>query len=215
MKHSSRAVRISALCAAVLTLVACKASLTGSALKTRAEAHIRANISEISTRSPVLGGKFTVTKIEWVDDDTARIYYEDGHIALNGTADISLKDDVVVISKFRIVNDKDDQDEEEGDDKDDEDEDEDSESSDESSRSGASQSSLKSGASAMSSSNKSSGASTSSTSSSLSSSASVSSRAGAGLGEFCGGIAGIMCDSSLTCDYDGTYPDAGGTCVES
>ena len=32
-------------------------------------------------------------------------------------------------------------------------------------------------------------------------------------GEMCGGIAGIMCDTGLTCKYDGDYPDAGGTCV--
>lgn len=32
-------------------------------------------------------------------------------------------------------------------------------------------------------------------------------------GEFCGGIAGIMCDAGLTCAYEGDYPDAGGTCV--
>lgn len=34
------------------------------------------------------------------------------------------------------------------------------------------------------------------------------------LGEFCGGIAGILCADGLTCQYEGTYPDAGGTCVE-
>lgn len=31
-------------------------------------------------------------------------------------------------------------------------------------------------------------------------------------GEFCGGIAGIMCCEGLTCHLDGTYPDAGGKC---
>ncbi|MFH1126270.1 MAG: DUF3160 domain-containing protein, partial [Candidatus Altiarchaeota archaeon] len=33
-------------------------------------------------------------------------------------------------------------------------------------------------------------------------------------GEFCGGIAGIMCDAGLECRLDGNYPDAGGVCVE-
>jgi len=33
-------------------------------------------------------------------------------------------------------------------------------------------------------------------------------------GEFCGGIAGIMCADGLTCNYEGDYPDAGGTCVK-
>lgn len=32
-------------------------------------------------------------------------------------------------------------------------------------------------------------------------------------GEFCGGIAGIMCGERLICRYDGNYPDAGGTCI--
>ncbi|HWR73519.1 MAG TPA: HEAT repeat domain-containing protein [Nitrospirota bacterium] len=30
--------------------------------------------------------------------------------------------------------------------------------------------------------------------------------------EMCGGIAGILCCSGLTCLYDGNYPDAGGVC---
>jgi hypothetical protein len=30
---------------------------------------------------------------------------------------------------------------------------------------------------------------------------------------FCGGIAGKMCPHGYICEYDGTYPDAGGKCV--
>ncbi len=33
-------------------------------------------------------------------------------------------------------------------------------------------------------------------------------------GELCGGIAGILCEPSLFCKYDGAYPDAAGTCVK-
>lgn len=33
-------------------------------------------------------------------------------------------------------------------------------------------------------------------------------------GEFCGGIAGVMCEAGLQCRLDGSYPDAGGVCVE-
>lgn len=204
MKHPSSAVRLSALCAAVLTLVACKASLTDNAFRGRAEAHIRANINDISTRSPVVGGRFEVKDIEWIDDDTVRISFEDGHVALKGMVDVQMNDtNTVAVSRLRIENDKDD-DADDDSDKDDDDKDDNDDEDDKD-------------ASAMSSSNKSSGASTSATSSGLSSGASVSSassRAGAGVGEFCGGIAGIMCDSGLTCDYDGTYPDAGGTCVQ-
>lgn len=32
-------------------------------------------------------------------------------------------------------------------------------------------------------------------------------------GEFCGGIAGILCPDGYSCKYDGDYPDAGGVCV--
>lgn len=31
---------------------------------------------------------------------------------------------------------------------------------------------------------------------------------------FCGGLKGILCPSGYTCKPDGTYPDAGGTCVK-
>lgn len=36
---------------------------------------------------------------------------------------------------------------------------------------------------------------------------------GAQEGGFCGGIAAFPCAKGLRCRYDGTYPDAGGTCV--
>lgn len=32
---------------------------------------------------------------------------------------------------------------------------------------------------------------------------------------FCGGIGGIACPDGFICQLDGTYPDAGGTCVKS
>lgn len=34
-------------------------------------------------------------------------------------------------------------------------------------------------------------------------------------GGFCGGIAAIQCCSGLTCQLDGTYPDAGGKCIKT
>jgi hypothetical protein len=48
-----------------------------------------------------------------------------------------------------------------------------------------------------------------------SSASSVSSQAGrmqAKEGELCGGIAGIACESGLTCRNQASYPDAAGTC---
>jgi len=32
---------------------------------------------------------------------------------------------------------------------------------------------------------------------------------------FCGGIAGKPCPTGYDCKYDGTYPDAGGTCIKT
>ena len=34
-------------------------------------------------------------------------------------------------------------------------------------------------------------------------------------GQFCGGIAGVMCPSGYTCKLEGSYPDAGGTCIQN
>ncbi len=59
------------------------------------------------------------------------------------------------------------------------------------------------------------GYSDSSSSSSVMTSSSPSPRPRAAEGEFCGGIAGILCEDGLECEYEGTYPDAGGTCVEN
>ena len=36
---------------------------------------------------------------------------------------------------------------------------------------------------------------------------------GTAQGDFCGGIAGFTCSEGWTCELDGDYPDAGGTCV--
>jgi len=40
-----------------------------------------------------------------------------------------------------------------------------------------------------------------------------SARTQAGEGEFCGGIAGLLCGEGLHCELEGSYPDAGGVCV--
>lgn len=44
--------------------------------------YIRENISELSSEPEVLGGTFIVTKIEFTDENSGTIEYEDGHIAL-------------------------------------------------------------------------------------------------------------------------------------
>jgi hypothetical protein len=35
------------------------------------------------------------------------------------------------------------------------------------------------------------------------------------MGQFCGGIAALPCPEGFACVLDGTYPDAGGTCVQT
>ncbi len=51
-------------------------------------------------------------------------------------------------------------------------------------------------------------------SSSSSAASSVKERPRAKEGELCGGIAGILCEPQLRCQYKGAYPDAAGTCVK-
>jgi hypothetical protein len=191
-RHTARLSAVLSL--ALLSLSACTTSITDQGnFRAYAESYIRANINDISTRSPVVGGTFQVKDIEWVDDDTVRVSFEDGHIALKGTADVRMEDeDTVVLTRLRLENskndDKDEKDEDDGDeddkDDDDKDEDEDDEKDDDAHSSKSSTSSASSP------------------------------RAKADLGEFCGGIAAFQCKDGLSCKFDGTYPDAGGKCVD-
>ncbi len=162
-----------------------------AAFRSNAEAYFRANISSLSPRTPTLGGTYRVTKVEWEDDDTALVTYEDGHVQLRARADVTEDDnDMIVVGRFRL---------------------------DTGSMSSASMSSTSSSTSIDSS--HSSSAKSTPAASSLPSAASqgqstaTSAKARAKLGEFCGGIAGVQCEPGLDCQYEGSYPDAGGTCV--
>lgn len=84
----------------LVVLTACSASAENQAA---ADAYIRANVSELSPTPAVLGGTFMVTDIEWEDDGTAIVSYEDGHIALQGRTDIVVGDDGVTVTEFVIV----------------------------------------------------------------------------------------------------------------
>lgn len=84
----------------LLVLTACSSSAEN---QTAADAYIRANVSELSPTPAVLGGTFYVTDIEWEDEDTAIVSYEDGHIALKGRTDIVIGDDGVTVTEFAIV----------------------------------------------------------------------------------------------------------------
>ena len=72
------------------------------------ENYLRENISAISPRKEVLGGKFYITKIIWMGNDSAAIEYEDGHIVVAATLDYEIKTDknsssLVIINNFKIA----------------------------------------------------------------------------------------------------------------
>lgn len=161
MIHTSP-LRLGALALATLALAACTATANN---QTAAEAYIRANVSDLSPTPAVLGGTFYVTDIEWQDDDTAIVSYEDGHIALKGRTDIVVSGDAVTTSAFVIVD---------------------------AGTGDASSDPLSSDGSA----------------------SSVAEKPRAKEGEMCGGIAGILCDFGLMCQYEAAHPDASGTCVK-
>lgn len=71
--------------------------------RTEAEAYIRENVTELSPTPAVLGGTFFVTDVEWEDDDTAVVSYEDGHIALRGRTTIVRDGDSVTASEFVLI----------------------------------------------------------------------------------------------------------------
>ncbi|MBP9750846.1 MAG: hypothetical protein KBC95_03290 [Candidatus Peribacteraceae bacterium] len=173
-----------------------------------AETYIRSNIATLSPRSATTGSRFAVTDIEWEDENTALVTYKDGNITLSGRTDISASGSTVTATRLRLANDT-------------------------SSSSMSSMSSMSSSMSATTSSSSSrtsssSGTTTSSSSSvtssssttspSSSSSSTTSSTMGMaprGEGEFCGGIAAFPCQDGLRCQLEGSYPDAGGTCVRA
>ncbi len=55
-------------------------------LKSGREEFLKQNIGVISPEKEVLGGKFYVTNLSWIDDNRVIVEYEDGHIALSAEA---------------------------------------------------------------------------------------------------------------------------------
>lgn len=68
--------------------------------------YLKENISQLSPEKEVLGGKFYVTKVTIATPGQAEVEYEDGHIALKARFEYSVKQDVVTIEKFEIMNDE-------------------------------------------------------------------------------------------------------------
>lgn len=77
-------------------LTACARATDTVRERAEAETYIRSHISQLSPESSVLGGTFYVTDIQWNEDDSATVRYEDGHIAFVGETRIEEKDPVTV-----------------------------------------------------------------------------------------------------------------------
>lgn len=75
------------------------------AIHNAAEVYIRSHISELSTENAVLGGTFYVTDIEWQNNGTALVSYEDGHIALQGIAHVRTNGAEVNVESFSLIHD--------------------------------------------------------------------------------------------------------------
>jgi len=67
------------------------------------ENYIKDNISTISPKKEVLGGKFNVTKFVWADDNNGIVDYEDGHIAFKAKFNIEMDGNNPTIIFFEII----------------------------------------------------------------------------------------------------------------
>ncbi len=66
--------------------------------------YLEENISDISTEKEVLGGKFYITSLDFLDGNNAVIEYEDGHIALKAEINFQYIDENnITINKFEII----------------------------------------------------------------------------------------------------------------
>lgn len=72
-------------------------------IRTDVENYIRENISELSPEKEVLGGKFYVTKITFNENESGRVEYEDGHIALVADFKYRVSNGSIEITEFEIV----------------------------------------------------------------------------------------------------------------
>jgi hypothetical protein len=95
----SKHARLAALFVSTLVIGACTAD---TSFRSRVESYLADNISDLSPRVAVTGD-FSVTDIEWVDDDTVRVTYADeGDVELIGIGDAVDDEGTVLIRNFRI-----------------------------------------------------------------------------------------------------------------
>ena len=75
-----------------------------TALRARFEKYTEDNISELSPEEAVLGGTFFVTNLKWLNNNTALVDYEDGHIALQALVKYNLDNEGEVdVTSFEII----------------------------------------------------------------------------------------------------------------
>ena len=73
------------------------------------EKYLKENISNISPEKEVLGGKFYITKIDWIGNNSGIVEYEDGHILLKASFDFDIQADnqkgnySIIIMNFKII----------------------------------------------------------------------------------------------------------------
>jgi len=68
------------------------------------ESYLMSNISTLSPQKEVLGGKFYVTTIDWLDDRSGAVSYEDGHIALRADFKFTYADAAGTVPKIEYFN---------------------------------------------------------------------------------------------------------------
>ncbi len=65
--------------------------------------YLQDNISEISPEKEVLGGRFYLTSIDFLNEEEAVIEYEDGHIAFSANIKFEYTAEKITINKFEII----------------------------------------------------------------------------------------------------------------
>ncbi|MDD3711651.1 MAG: hypothetical protein PHP37_03575 [Patescibacteria group bacterium] len=67
--------------------------------------YLQKNISQLSPEKEVLGGTFYITSIDFINENSLIVGYEDGHIALTAEVEYNYIDaDNIIINNFNIIN---------------------------------------------------------------------------------------------------------------
>ncbi len=70
--------------------------------KIKVENYIKENISNLSPKKEVLGGKFFVTNLNFIDDNQVEVEYEDGHVFYKANISYEFQNGELVINDFVI-----------------------------------------------------------------------------------------------------------------